>query len=137
VGSSPGSRPQPRSLIVAKPTSVEAYMAAAPEDRRVGLEDLRRVVTAAAPQAEECIAYDMPAYRLHGRFVVSFAAFKRHYSLFPASQVVIDTLGAEVAPHVKGRGTLQFPSSEPLPLDLIARIVRIRLAETEAAAAQP
>ena len=122
---------------MSKPTSVEAYIAAAPEDRRAGLEDLRRIVTAAAPQAEECIAYDMPAYRLHGRFVVSFAAFKRHYSLFPASQVVIDTLGAEVAPHVKGRGTLQFPASEPLPLDLIARVVRVRLDETEAAAAQP
>ena len=122
---------------MARPTSVEAYIAAAPEDRRPGLEALRRTVTAAAPQAEECIAYDMPAYRLHGRFVVSFAAFKRHYSLFPASQVVIDELGSDVAPHVRGRGTLQFQASEPLPLDLIARIVRIRVDETEAAAAQP
>lgn len=122
---------------MAKPTSVEAYIAAAPEDRRSDLQDLRRTVTTAAPQAEESIAYDMPAYRLHGRFVVSFAAFKRHYSLFPASQVVIDTLGEEVAPYVKGRGTLQFPAGKPLPLDLIARIVRIRLDETEAAVAQP
>lgn len=120
-----------------KPASVEAYIAAAPEDRRAGLEDLRRTVKVVAPRAEECIAYGMPAYRLHGRFVVSFAAFKRHYSLFPASQVVIDALGSEVAPHVKGRGTLQFPAGEPLPLDLIARVVRVRLDETETAGTHP
>jgi uncharacterized protein YdhG (YjbR/CyaY superfamily) len=118
---------------MAKPASVEAYLAAAPDDRRAGLEDLRRTVTAAASGAVECIAYDMPAYRLHGRLLVSFGAFKRHYSLFPASRVVIDALGEEVAPFVRGRGTFQFPADEPLPLDLISRIVRVRLAETTAA----
>ncbi len=118
---------------MAKPTTVDAYIAAAPEDRRAGLGDLRRTVTAGAPDAVEVIAYDMPAYRLNGRFMVSFGAYKRHYSLFPASQVIIDTLGDEVAPYVKGKGTLQFPSDRPLPLDLIARIVRIRRDETAAA----
>ncbi len=118
---------------MAKPTTVAEYLAAAPEDRRTGLEDLRRTVIAAAPEAEECIAYDMPAYRLHGRFVVSFGAYRRHYSLFPASQVVIDALGDEVVPFVRGKGTLQFPADRPLPLDLISRIVRIRREETAAA----
>jgi uncharacterized protein YdhG (YjbR/CyaY superfamily) len=118
---------------MAKPTTVAEYLAAAPEDRRTGLEDLRRTVIAAAPEAEECIAYDMPAYRLHGLFVVSFGGYKRHYSLFPASQAVIDALGDEVAPFVRGKGTLQFPADRPLPLDLISRIVRIRLEETAAA----
>ena len=115
---------------MAKPASVEAYIATAPEDRRAGLEDLRRTVTASAPQAEECIAYDMPAYRLGGKFVVSFGAYKRHYSLFPASQVVLDTLGEEAAAYAKGKGTFQFPANEPLPLDLISRIVTIRVGET-------
>lgn len=113
-----------------KPSSVDEYIDTAADDRRAGLGQLRETVGAAAPEAEEGIAYDMPAYRIDGRFVCSFAAFKRHYSLFPASQAVIDTLGQEVAPYVKGRGTLQFPASEPLPLDLITRIVRIRVAET-------
>ena len=94
---------------MSKPASVEAYIAAAPEDRRPGLEALRRTVTAAAPQAEECIAYDMPAYRLHGRFVVSFAAFKRHYSLFPASQVVIDDAGGG------GGAAREGPRHAPVP----------------------
>jgi uncharacterized protein YdhG (YjbR/CyaY superfamily) len=115
---------------MAKPTTVDEYIAAASVDRRAGLEDLRRTVTAAAPQAEECIAYDMPAYRLGGRFAVSFGAYKKHYSLFPASQVVLDTLGAEAAAYAKGKGTFQFPADRPLPLDLIDRIVRVRVAET-------
>jgi uncharacterized protein YdhG (YjbR/CyaY superfamily) len=116
-----------------RPATVEAYLASFPEDRRAGLEELRRTVAAVAPEAEEVVAYDMPAYRLGGRFMCSFGAFKRHYSLFPASQVVIDALGGEVAPYVKGRGTLQFAADRPLPLDLIARIVEIRRAETAAA----
>lgn len=116
-----------------KPASVDEYIASAAEDRRPGLEALRRTVLAVAPQAEECIAYDMPAYRIRGRFVCSFAAFKGHYSLFPASQAIIDALGEAVAPHVKGRGTLQFQADRPLPLDLVATIVRIRLDETLAA----
>jgi uncharacterized protein YdhG (YjbR/CyaY superfamily) len=84
----------------------------------------------------EGIAYDMPAYRLGGRFMCSFAAFKRHYSLFPASEAVVEALGDEVAPFVKGRGTLQFPADRPLPLDLVTRIVAIRVDETLAAGAK-
>ncbi len=119
---------------MAKPATVAEYLAAAPEDRRAGIQDLRRTITASAPEAEECIAYDMPAYRLGGRFMVSFGAYNKHYSLFPASQVVLETLGAEAARYAKGKGTFQFPADEPLPLDLIERIVRIRLEETAAAA---
>ncbi|HYO42969.1 MAG TPA: DUF1801 domain-containing protein [Candidatus Limnocylindrales bacterium] len=119
--------------MATKPATVAEYLATAPEDRHAGIEDLRRTVTAAAPDAVECIAYDMPAYRLDGRFMVSFGAFKRHYSLFPASQVVLDTLGDEAAAYAKGKGTFQFPAKDPLPLDLIARIVRIRREETAAA----
>jgi uncharacterized protein YdhG (YjbR/CyaY superfamily) len=121
--------------MTTKPATVAEYLTAAPEDRRSGIEDLRRTIAAAAPEAVECIAYDMPAYRLDGRFMVSFGAYKRHYSLFPASQVVLEALGEEAARYAKGRGTFQFPADEPLPLDLIGRIVAIRLEETAAAAA--
>jgi uncharacterized protein YdhG (YjbR/CyaY superfamily) len=117
-----------------RPATVEAYLAAIPDDRRSRFEELRRIVRAAAPDAEEAIAYDMPAYRLGGRFLCSIGAFKRHDSLFPASQVVISRLGDEVAPYVRGRGTFQFPAGRPLPEDLVDRIVRIRHEETVAAA---
>jgi uncharacterized protein YdhG (YjbR/CyaY superfamily) len=116
-----------------KPANVPEYLAALREDRRARFESLRATVRAAAPDAEEVIAYDMPAYRLAGRFMCSIGCYARHDSLFPASQVVIDRLGDEVAPYVKGRGTLQFPANQPLPLELIGRIVRIRHEETAAA----
>jgi uncharacterized protein YdhG (YjbR/CyaY superfamily) len=115
--------------------AVDEYLAALPEERRGPMEQLRAAIRAAAPDAEEVITYKMPGFKAHGTFLVSYDAYKAHYSLFPASQAVIDELGEEVAPHVKGRGTLQFPAKEPLPLDLIRRIVGIRLRENEAAAA--
>lgn len=111
------------------PATVEGYLAALDPDRRARLESMRAAVRAAAPDATETIAYGMPALRVDGHFLVSYAAFKHHDSLFPASHAVVTTLGAEVAPHVAGRGTLRFPADRPLPTDLVTRIVRIRLEE--------
>ena len=112
---------------------VDAYIDGLPEARREPMRQLREAIRAAAPDAEEVITYRMPGFRAHGTFLVSYDAFKAHYSLFPASQAVIDGLGDEVAPHVKGRGTLQFAAAKPLPLDLIRRIVEIRVRENAAA----
>ena len=94
---------------MAGPTTVQAYLATLSAERRAGVEELRRVVAAAAPEATETIAYSMPAFRSHGgQFLVSFAAYKRHYSLFPASEAVIEALGDELKPHLAGSGTIQF-----------------------------
>lgn len=112
---------------------VDAYIAALPEEKRSAMQQLREALTTAAPEAEETIAYNMPALRLSGRFFMSFDAFKNHYSLFPATDAMSDELGAELAPYVSGKGTLRFNAREPLPLELIRRIVAIRLAEFEAA----
>lgn len=120
--------------MTAANAEVDAYIEAVPEDRRGPMRQLRDAIRAAAPDAEEVITYKMPGFKANGRFLVSYDAYKAHYSLFPASQEVIDRLGDEVAPHVKGRGTLQFPATEPLPLDLIRRIVEVRLGENAAAA---
>lgn len=118
---------------MASVTSVDAYLAALPDDRRAALAELRQAVNAAAPEATETIAYQMPALRSHGgQFLVSYAAFKHHYSLFPASDTVVDTLGDEVAPYLAGKGTLRFPADRPLPIDTITRIVKIRLEEVAA-----
>ena len=76
----------------------------------------------------------MPALRSHGgQFLVSYAAFKNHYSLFPASDVVVATLGDALTPYLAGKGTIRFPASRPLPLDLVRRIVEIRVTENAAA----
>ena len=115
---------------MADPTTVDEYLETLPAERRTVMEDLRRTIRAAAPDAVELISYKMPAYKSNGQFLVSFDAFKSHYSVFPASQVVVDTLGDEIQPYVAGRGTLRFPASRPIPLDTIAKVVRIRLEET-------
>ena len=118
---------------MATPTSVDAYLAGQPDDRRAVLEDLRRTVNAAAPEATETIAYSMPALRSHGgQFLVSYAAYKKHYSLFPASGEVIAALGDELATFLAGRGTIQFPADKAIPLDLVRRIVEIRVRENAA-----
>ncbi len=120
---------------MASVTSVEAYLAALPDDRRAALSEIRRAVNTAAPEATETIAYQMPALRSHGgQFLVSYAAFKNHYSLFPASDAVVEALGDEVAPYVAGKGTLRFPADQPIPVDTITKIVQIRLGEVAARA---
>ncbi|HLO35517.1 MAG TPA: DUF1801 domain-containing protein [Candidatus Deferrimicrobium sp.] len=115
------------------PSSVDDYLAALPEQRRRVVEEIRRTVRAAAPEATEAIAYDMPALRSHrGRFLVSYAAYANHYSLFPASGAVVDALGDRLAPYLAGKATLRFPADRPIPLDLVARVVEVRAAEDAA-----
>ena len=118
---------------MATPATVEDYLATLPEERRAGVAELRETIRSAAPEATETIAYDMPAFRSHGgQFLVSFAAYKAHYSLFPASAAVVDGLGAEIAPYLSGKGTIRFPAGKPLPLTTVAKVVTIRLAENAA-----
>jgi uncharacterized protein YdhG (YjbR/CyaY superfamily) len=114
------------------PNSVEEYLAALPGEARAALEDLRATIRAAAPDATETISYGMPAFKAQGRMLVSFAAFKDHYSLFPASQVVQDELGEEVAPYVTGKATIRFRADRPVPTALVAKVVKVRLAENAA-----
>ena len=83
---------------MANPSTVDEYLAALPEERRSAVEELRRTIVTAAPEATESIAYQMPAMRSHGgQFLVSYAAYKAHYSLFPASDAVIEGLGENAA----------------------------------------
>ena len=112
-----------------KHETVDAYMAGLPEDRRAVMEDLRRTIRAAAPAATEAISYNMPAFRLDGRFFVSYEAFKVHYSLFPWTDEMVEELGDAIRPYAVGKGTLRFPADEQIPLDLVRRIIEIRLRE--------
>ncbi|MEJ7748809.1 MAG: DUF1801 domain-containing protein [Candidatus Limnocylindrales bacterium] len=117
---------------MAAPSSVEDYLAALPEDRRATLETLRQTIRAAAPEATERISYQMPAFRSHDQFLVSYAAFKHHFSLFPSSDAVLEALGAELTPYLSGKGTIRFPADRPIPADLVTRIVKVRVAENAA-----
>ena len=113
--------------------TVDEYLAALPDTQRPAMTELRRAITAAAPDATETIAYGMPALRSHGdQFLVSYDAYKSHYSLFPASDAVITGLGDELTPYLAGKGTIRFPAGRPIPTDLVRRIVEIRVLENAA-----
>ena len=119
---------------MAKYESVDDYMAALPEDRRAVMEQLRATMRGAAPEATEAISYNMPALRLNGRFLVSYEAFTRHYSLFPWTDAMLAELGEALRPHAVGKGTIRFNADQPIPLALVERIVRIRIREVAAEA---
>lgn len=108
-------------------SSIDEYIAAQPPDIREKLKKLRQTITKAAPEAEEVISYQMPAYKFHG-MLVYFAVFKNHISFFPTSsgvQFFKDKLTAfEIS-----KGTIKFPLDKPIPLRLVAEIVKFRLQE--------
>lgn len=116
------------------PASVDDYLTSLTEAQRTSVQALRDTIAAAAPMAIETIAYQMPAFRSHGgRFLVSFAAYSKHCSLFPASDAVIAALGDELTPYLAGKGTIRFPADRPIPLETVRRIIEVRVAENAAA----
>jgi uncharacterized protein YdhG (YjbR/CyaY superfamily) len=112
-----------------KPKSVEAYLAALPEDVRATLEKIRQAIKAAAPTATEKIGYGMPGFYVDGRPLVYYSAFKEHCSLFPASAAVIDRLADDLQGYGLAKGTIRFPIGEPLPRPLVKKIVKAKLQE--------
>lgn len=117
---------------MAAPSSVEDYMAALPKGSRAAMEQLRKTIKAVAPEATETISYRMPAFKDHGRILVYYAAFQDHFSLYPASNTVMEALGDELKPYFSGKGTIRFDADEPIPVALVKRIVKARLEENAA-----
>lgn len=93
------------------------------------LEQLRAQIKAAAPDADEVISYKMPAFKWQGKLLVSYDAFKEHFSLFPASEGVRRALGAEIEPYLSGKGTIRFTLDMPLSPRMVKGIVKARLEE--------
>lgn len=113
----------------AKAQSVEEYISAQPEEAAATLRRLRSIVRSALPQAEETISYGMPAYKLHGKIILCFAGWKRHYSLYPAGPRLVAAFREELAGYEVDKSTIRFPLTQPLPAKLIAHIAMFRLAE--------
>jgi uncharacterized protein YdhG (YjbR/CyaY superfamily) len=107
---------------------VDVYLDGLEEPKRSTLEALRRSILAAVPDAEECISYGMPAFRVDGKVVAGFAAFKNHLAYLPHSGQVFADLGDAVAGYEHTTGSLHFPIDEPLPDDLVRRLVEAKLA---------
>lgn len=107
------------------PIDIDGYISQFPADVQSRLQDVRAAIRRAAPDAKETISYQMPAFRQHG-ILVYFAAWKAHVGLYPpiSGDPVIEKA---IAPYAGPKGNLQFPLDEPMPLDLIGRIVRLRV----------
>ena len=115
-----------------KITSVEEYLAGLPAEQRAALDKLRATIQAAAPDATDGISYAMAAFKYGDRGLVCYAAFKDHYSLFPMSKQVIEDNREQLGPRATGKGTIQFRYDERLPVALVKKIVKARIAELEA-----
>jgi uncharacterized protein YdhG (YjbR/CyaY superfamily) len=107
------------------PQSIDEYIAAFPPEMREILERIRSTVREAAPEARETISYRMPAFVQNG-ILVYFAAFKKHIGLFPPVKGDA-ALDEAISPYTGEKGNLRFPLDRPIPYDLIARIVRLRV----------
>lgn len=114
-------------------TSTDAYIAAALPDRRPVLEELRAAIRAAAPEADEMISYNMPAFAQHGTLVY-FATMTNHIGFYPTANGIA-AFQEELAAYESSKGAVRFPLDRPLPLDLIQRIVRFRVEENRRQAA--
>ncbi len=112
---------------------IDEYIAAFPPEVQQKLQAIRETIKAAAPDATEKISYQMPTFYLHGN-LVHFAAYKNHIGFYPAPQG-IEAFQAELAVYKGAKGSVQFPLDQPLPLDLVRRIVEYRVAQNQQAAA--
>ncbi len=107
--------------------TIDEYIAGFPPDVQEILERIRRTIRAAAPDAEEAISYQMPTFRLKGN-LVHFAAFKHHIGFYP-TPTGIARFKADLAAYAGGKGSVKFPLDQPIPYDLITRIVAFRVKE--------
>lgn len=109
--------------------SIDAYIALFSPDIQAKLDELRAVIKAAAPEAEEKISYQMPTFFLHGN-LVHFAVHKSHIGFYPAPSG-IENFKQELSPYHSSKGAVQFPIDQPLPLELVSKIVKFRVAENQ------
>jgi uncharacterized protein YdhG (YjbR/CyaY superfamily) len=111
-----------------KPTTIQEYLAGVSDEQRVELEKLRQTIRAAAPKAEECISYGIPAYRLNG-MLVGFGASKKHCSLFLFNGSTVDAFQEELKDCDTSKGTIRFTPERPLPVALVRKLVKARVSE--------
>jgi uncharacterized protein YdhG (YjbR/CyaY superfamily) len=115
------------------PQNIDEYLSTLGDEKRAALEKLRRAITSAAPRAEECISYGIPAFRLDGRVLVFFAAAKQHCSFFPGAHP-IEALKAELKAYSLSKGTIRFQPDAPIPAALVRQLVKARVEQQARAA---
>ena len=121
--------------MAAKPKTIDEYLAALSDDKRAALEKLRKTIRAAAPKAEECISYQLPAFRLDGRMLVWFGASANHCSFYPGA--VVEAHKDELKEYDTSKGTIRFQADNPLPATLVRKLVKARIAKNAAERIKP
>jgi uncharacterized protein YdhG (YjbR/CyaY superfamily) len=111
--------------LAPKPKSVDEYLGNVSADQRAALEKLRKTIHSAAPRAEECISYQLPAFRLDGKVLVWFGAAANHCAFYPGA--VVDTFRSELKDYKTSKGTIRFQPDHPLPAALIRKLVKTRI----------
>ena len=110
--------------------TIDEYIKAFPEDVQGILQKIRLTIRKAAPKAVESISYQMPTFKLNGKGLVYFAAFKNHIGFYPIPSGV-KAFEKELSPYKQGKGSVQFPIDKPIPYELVRRIVRFRAKENQ------
>jgi len=118
-----------------KAETVEEYLASLDHDKRFALEELRKIIKKVAPKAEECISYQMPAFRLDGRMLVWFGAGKNHCAFYPGG--IVEKFKDKLKAFKTRKGTIQFQPDEPIPAALVQKIVKARIAENKRNSKEP
>ncbi|HMK72383.1 MAG TPA: DUF1801 domain-containing protein [Myxococcaceae bacterium] len=113
-------------------STIDEYLATVGDERRRTLQVLRRQIRSIIPEAEECISYGLPAFRLNGVVVAGFCGTVKGCSYFPFSGSTLRTLGPHVRAYEQTRGSLHFRPDRPLPITLVRRLIRTRIAEAKA-----
>jgi uncharacterized protein YdhG (YjbR/CyaY superfamily) len=111
-----------------KPRTIDEYLAALSDNKRAALEKLRKTIRAAAPKAEECISYQLAAFRLNG-MLVAFGATANHCSFYLMSSSTVEAHKAELKDYDTSKGTIRFQADNPLPTSLVRKLVKARIAE--------
>jgi uncharacterized protein YdhG (YjbR/CyaY superfamily) len=110
---------------------IDDYLAELDEPKRSTLAELRRTILRIVPTAQQCISYGMPTFKLNGKAVAGFAAFKNHLSYFPHSGSVLEELHQDVAPYSTSKGALRFPIDLPLPAELVEKMIGVRRSQID------
>jgi uncharacterized protein YdhG (YjbR/CyaY superfamily) len=112
-----------------KPKTIDEYLVAVKPDQRTALAKLRQTIRAAAPKAEECISYGIPAFRLNRRSLVFFGAWANHCAFYPGSSATLKKFRNELKDFQTSKGTLRFSPDKPMPVALVKKLVKARIAE--------
>jgi uncharacterized protein YdhG (YjbR/CyaY superfamily) len=117
-----------------KATSFDDYLEGVSAEHRAALERLRRTIRAAAPKVEETLSYGIPTFKLDGRGLVAFGAAAKHCALYPMSGRIIGQLEKELRGFDTSKGTIRFQPERPLPVTVVKKVLKLRIAENERAA---